>query len=91
MDSYSAAFCDEAYRRGFDQALAFVMQDCGLTQSQITQFRYKEKIAKWRSEARGFTPRLREDPPRMSQDEAKQFVSYLNSAFWNKQGGISDA
>lgn len=91
MDSYTGKGCDKAYRRGFDQAIAFVMQDCGLTQSQINQFRYKEKIAKWRAEARNFTPRLSEHPPRMSQDEAKQFVSYVNSAFWNAQGDESNA
>ena len=86
MNSYQSSLCDEAYRRGFDHALAFVMQDCGLTQSQINEFKYKKRVVKWKRELKRTVSKTRTDPPRMSRDEAKQFVSYLNSAFWNEQG-----
>lgn len=91
MNSYTAKDCDTAYRRGFDQAIAFLMQDCGLSQAQINSFKYKETVAQWRAGAGGFTRDLRNDAPRMNRDEARQFVSFLNSAFWNEQGGLSDA
>jgi hypothetical protein len=80
-----------AYRRGFDHAVEYLLMDCGLPPEQIMSLQYKQKIALWRAGARGFTYDLRNDAPRMTADEAKQIVSYMNAAFWNAQGDQSNA
>ena len=91
MDSYSGKDCDTAYRRGFDQAIATLLLDCGVTEEQAEKFGYKKRVAEWRSQAKGFTYDLRKNAPRMTKDETRQLVAYLNSAFWNDQGDESNA
>ena len=91
MNSYTGKDCDTAYRRGFDQAIAILLVDCGVTEEQIEKLLYKKRVAKWRSEAKGWTYELRKNAPRMTKDEATKLVSYMNSGFWDDQGDISDA
>ena len=70
----STAISDEerAYRRGFDQALAFVLMDLGVTNKDVQNLPYKRKIGNWRHGRNGFSLRKREEAPRMTISEKRE-------------------
>lgn len=82
---------DRAYREGFYAAIMSVMFDCRASHEQVENTRYLNKLAGWKIGPSEKTKIGVTIHPRMSRDEARQFVSYINSGFWDDQGDISDA
>lgn len=91
MSSYDGEDTERAYRRGWDQAIHYVMSQCGCSEEQIKKLRYKKAVAYWRSGKGCCGYHMQKVPPKMDFLEARQFVSYLNSGFWDEQGDITNA
>ena len=83
---------ENAYRRGFDQALAFILQDNGAEPHQINELPYKTRVENWRYGREGMSRSRRIEAPRMTQQEAREFrkvlfVGYaedLNASWYEK-------
>ena len=70
-----------AYRRGFDQGVAFVLMDLGLTNSEVQDLYYKKKVGWWRH-GRALYSFKRPDPaPRMNDKEKKDIRDLLLEVF----------
>lgn len=82
---------EKAYRLGFAEAVADLMYDCGATPQQVSKFKYWDRITLWAARGGKKTSMGFQVPPRMTKDECKQFVAYLNAAFWDKQGDVNNA
>ena len=68
---------EKAYRRGFDQALAFVLYDNGAKNHQVQNLAYKKRVTAWRNgREKGDGPR-ENDPPRMTMKEAQEWRHIL--------------
>ena len=72
---------EKAYRRGFDQALAFLLMDQGATNKDIQDLTYKRRIGNWRHGRKGFDLRKREEAPRMTISEAREVRSVLFTSY----------
>lgn len=73
---------DKGYRRGFDQALAFVLYDNGVSNHQVQKLAYKRRVAAWRNgRIKGEGPNGLW-PPRMTIQEAQEWrIVLLNGYF----------
>ena len=63
---------ESSYRRGFDQAIAFMLYDAGATNSEVQAWTYKRKVAEWRSRANRFQVN-REEAPRQDCHDVHNF------------------
>ena len=91
MDETVKQDIDVAYRRGFDQAIAFLLLDAGASQSQINKLLYKKRVAAWRAEGRGWIQDLRQDAPRATEEEYSQMLCCMNSLYMGEGGDVFDA
>lgn len=91
MDETVKQDIDVAYRRGFDQAIAFLLLDSGATQHQINKLLYKKRVAAWRAEGKGWIHDLRQDAPRMTKAEHKQLIIGLAALYRGEEGDVFGA
>ena len=63
---------ESAYRRGFDQAVYFMLKDAGATDKEIHSWTYKQKIEKWRSDGNSFRMK-RVNAPRQNCTDVHNF------------------
>ena len=69
---------EKAYRRGFDQGVAFVLMDIGLTNKQVQDLQYKRRLGLWRH-ARSIYRNIKRDPaPRMWASETAELREVLD-------------
>jgi hypothetical protein len=76
---------DVAYRRGFDQAIAFLLLDAGASQNQINKLLYKKRLAAWRAEGKGWIHDLRQDAPRVTEEEYSEILSCMNCLYMGEE------
>ena len=91
MDDTVKLDIDVAYRRGFDQAIAFLLLDSGAAQHQVNKLLNKKRVAAWRAEGKGWIHDLRQDAPRMTKAEHKQLIIGLAALYRGETEGIFDA
>lgn len=60
---------EQAYRRGFDQGVAFVLMDLGLTNKQVQDLFYKKRVRWWRNYQFCYTLKTPDPAPRMREKE----------------------
>jgi hypothetical protein len=60
---------ERAYRRGFDQGIAFLLMDLGLPNNVIQECFYKKRVSWWRNYQMCFSLKVPEPAPRMKEDE----------------------
>ena len=72
---------EKAYRRGFDQGVAFTLMDLGLTNKQLQDLYYKRKVGDWRHYRAAFSCKTPDPAPRMKDKERKEIRDLLLQAF----------
>ena len=72
---------DRAYRRGYDQGVAFVLMDLGLTNKEVQDLYYKKKVGHWRHGRAAYSFKTPDPAPRMSNKEKKDIRDLLLQAF----------
>ena len=82
---------EKAYRRGFDQGVAFLLMDLGLPNNVIQEHFYKRRVSWWR-QGRIIFSNLKRDPgPRMSEKEAADLRELLLLFLQGEPTGKKDA
>ena len=72
---------EQAYRRGFDQAIAFLLMDLGLTNKQIQDLFYKKKVGWWRHGRVLYSFKSPDPAPRMDGKEQTEIAKLLLEVF----------
>ena len=72
---------EKAYRRGFDQGVAFTLMDLGLTNKQLQDLYYKRKVGDWRHYRAAFSCKTPDPAPRMNDKEKKDIRDLLLEVF----------
>ena len=82
---------EKAYRRGFDQGVAFVLMDIGLPNDLIQSIFYKRKVGWWRHGRMIFSNINRDPAPRMTEKEAAEMRELLLLFLQGEVGSKKDA
>ena len=68
---------EKAYRRGFDQGIAFLLMDIGLTNKLVQEQSYKRRVGWWRHGRVRYSCKKIDPAPRMSEKEAKDLRAVI--------------
>lgn len=82
---------EKAYRRGFDQGIAFLLYDIGLSNKQVQEIFYKQKVSDWRHFRMIFRNLYRDPAPRMSDKEKIDMRNLLRQHLLEAQENNQDA
>ena len=82
---------EKAYRRGFDQGIAYLLYDIGLTNKQVQDIPYKRKVSAWRHFRAIFRNLYRDPAPRMSDQQKIDIRNLLRQHLSEAQENNQDA